>query len=92
AGALPRLLDMEVEPFLISSTTNLILAQRLVRRLCDEKEKYKLKASEVKDIAKYCDLDKILEILIEEKIIKPKTPWSDIVFYRPKRTTECPDG
>jgi type IV pilus assembly protein PilB len=34
AGALPRLLDMDVEPFLIASTVNTIIAQRLVRRIC----------------------------------------------------------
>lgn len=34
AGALPRLLDMSVEPFLIASTVNTIVAQRLVRRIC----------------------------------------------------------
>jgi type IV pilus assembly protein PilB len=34
ATAIPRLLDMEVEPFLLSSTINLIIAQRLARRLC----------------------------------------------------------
>ena len=34
ATALPRLLDMDIEPFLVSSTVNLILAQRLVRKLC----------------------------------------------------------
>ena len=32
--ALPRLLDMKVEPFLISSTVNLVVSQRLVRRIC----------------------------------------------------------
>jgi len=33
-GAITRLLDMGVEPFLITSTVNGVLAQRLVRRLC----------------------------------------------------------
>jgi len=33
-GAIPRLIDMKVEPFLLSSTLNGILAQRLVRRIC----------------------------------------------------------
>jgi type IV pilus assembly protein PilB len=92
AGAIPRLIDMKIEPFLISSTLNLILAQRLVRRLCDDKIKYTLKNSEIKNLSQYCDLDKILKILVEEKIIKEKTSWKDIVFYRPKPTNECPDG
>lgn len=33
-AAIPRLIDMEVEPFLLSSTVNLVVAQRLVRRIC----------------------------------------------------------
>lgn len=35
ATAIPRLLDLEVEPFLIASTVNIIIAQRLVRRICN---------------------------------------------------------
>jgi type IV pilus assembly protein PilB len=35
-GAIPRLIDMKVEPFLLSSTLNVIEAQRLVRKLCQE--------------------------------------------------------
>lgn len=34
AGALPRLLDMQIEPYLITSTVNIIVAQRLVRKVC----------------------------------------------------------
>lgn len=34
AGAIPRLIDMRVEPFLIASSVNVIVAQRLVRRVC----------------------------------------------------------
>jgi type IV pilus assembly protein PilB len=92
SGALPRLIDMQCEPFLISSTLNLILAQRLVRKLHSEKEKYTLKDPELRNLAKYCDLDRILTILKEEKIIDPKKSWKDITFYRPKSTKECPEG
>ncbi|MFH1426235.1 MAG: GspE/PulE family protein [Candidatus Kerfeldbacteria bacterium] len=35
-GAIPRLVDMGIEPFLISSSLNLIAAQRLVRKICDD--------------------------------------------------------
>lgn len=34
AGTIPRLLDLGVEPFLLTSTLNLIIAQRLVRKIC----------------------------------------------------------
>lgn len=32
--ALPRLIDLGIEPFLVSSTVNIIIAQRLVRKIC----------------------------------------------------------
>ena len=35
ATALPRLIDMNVEPFLVASTVNVIIAQRLLRKICD---------------------------------------------------------
>lgn len=35
ATAIPRLIDMKVEPFLVASTVNIIIAQRLVRRICN---------------------------------------------------------
>ena len=92
AGALPRLIDMKVEPFLIASTLNLVLAQRLVKRLCREKEQYYLKDAELKNLGKYCDLDKILTILKEESLINPHQTLKDIPFYRSKKTRECSQG
>jgi len=35
ATALPRLMDMKIEPFLVSSTVNVIIAQRLIRKICE---------------------------------------------------------
>lgn len=35
ATALPRLMDMKIEPFLVASTINVIIAQRLVRKICE---------------------------------------------------------
>jgi len=94
SGTMPRLIDMGAEPFLISSTVNVVLAQRLVRRLCPEKEKYTLKDTEIKNLKKYCNLDRVLDILKKEKIIKPSPgkSFKDIVFYRPKSSKDCPDG
>ena len=92
AGAIPRLIDMRVESFLISSTLNVIIAQRLVRKLYGEKQQYFLKTSELDNIAKYCNLERIQKVLIEEKIIKAGTPFTKIPFFRPKPTKECPDG
>lgn len=92
AGAMPRLIDMKAEPFLISSTLNIVLAQRLVRKLCPDREKYTLKEAEIKKLKKYCDVDKILDILQEEKLAKKGQTLKSITFYRPKTTKACPDG
>ena len=58
ATCLPRLLDMGVEPFLIASTVRVVIAQRLVRRLCvDCREIYKPDATILKSIEKSFNLD-----------------------------------
>lgn len=46
AGILPRLLDMDIEPFLIASTVHTVIGQRLVRRLTPEKESYQSSEAE----------------------------------------------
>lgn len=92
AGAIPRLLDMKIEPFLLSSTLNLILAQRLVRKLADEKQEYKLKKEELENLSRYCDLKKIEEILRKEKFLAEKQNFSDLKFYRPQPSKKAPEG
>lgn len=48
ATALPRLIDMKVEPFLVASTVNIIIGQRLVRKICVScKESVVIKRNEV---------------------------------------------
>lgn len=50
AGVLPRLLDMGIEPFLIASTVNTVIGQRLVRRNADERDTYTSDELETKSI------------------------------------------
>jgi type II secretory ATPase GspE/PulE/Tfp pilus assembly ATPase PilB-like protein len=53
AGCLPRLLDMDIEPFLIASTVNAVIAQRLVRKLCPFcREEYTPEPKVIEDIVK----------------------------------------
>jgi type IV pilus assembly protein PilB len=46
AGILPRLLDMDIEPFLIASTVRTVIGQRLVRRIGKDSETYQSDAPE----------------------------------------------
>lgn len=54
ATTLPRLLDMGVEPFLVASTINVAIGQRLVRMLCQEcKQKKKITESEFRNLTEH---------------------------------------
>lgn len=59
ATALPRLIDMKIEPFLVASTINIIIAQRLVRKIC-----------EMCKTSKIITLEELLKNLPEETIQK----------------------
>ncbi|MEK7573850.1 MAG: ATPase, T2SS/T4P/T4SS family [Patescibacteria group bacterium] len=62
ATALPRFLDMNIEPFLVASTVNIVIGQRLVRRICD---KCKVSQSE-----KISDLEKHFNKKLLQKYFK----------------------
>ncbi|OHB10457.1 MAG: hypothetical protein A3G05_01720 [Candidatus Zambryskibacteria bacterium RIFCSPLOWO2_12_FULL_45_14] len=52
ATTLPRLLDLGLEPYLITTTVNIVIGQRLVRKICEHcKKSHKLTESEKKSIA-----------------------------------------
>jgi type IV pilus assembly protein PilB len=85
AGAVPRLIDMKCEPFLIVSTLDVVIGQRLVRKLTNSKEEYILSKAEIESISKVVDMDKVLSALVEEKIIEGKN-WDKVPFYKPSKT------
>ena len=65
AGVLPRLLDMGIEPYLIASTVNTVIGQRLVRRISkEERSTYQSSAAETDSIRNV--LDSILPKTKEE--------------------------
>ena len=92
AGAIPRLLDMKVEPFLLVSTLNVVIAQRLVRKLAASKTKYFLSKEELSSLGNVVSLDRILTILKEEKIIDKKESFDKVPFWKPKPGKDSEDG
>jgi general secretion pathway protein E len=51
AGAFPRLIDMGLEPFLVASSVNAVMAQRLVRRVCVKcRESYEASPMELQEL------------------------------------------
>jgi type IV pilus assembly protein PilB len=92
AGAIPRLVDMGVEPFLLVSTAKVIVAQRLVRQLTPAKEPYALSKSELESLGRVVDMDRMRELLEAEGIIAKGASWGQITFYRPKPSDDSTDG
>lgn len=77
-GAVTRMIDMGIEPFLVSSSIIGVLAQRLVRKICpDCKEEYKPSDEELKDIG----------ILNERRTTNNEQ--RKIVFFRGKGCPKC---
>lgn len=92
AGALPRLLDMKIEPFLIASTVSAIISQRLVRKLCPESETHILSKAELASLKKNMDIERVFQVLKKEKVLDDDATLEKIPWYRPKKSSECPDG
>ncbi|HVT75332.1 MAG TPA: ATPase, T2SS/T4P/T4SS family [Candidatus Paceibacterota bacterium] len=84
AGSMPRLMDMKIEPFLLASTLAVVIGQRLVRRLADNKDLKPLTKAELGALGKVVDLDRILKLLREEKVIGPSEGWDKVMFGAPR--------
>jgi len=82
AGAIPRLLDMQVESFLLVSTLDIVIGQRLVRRLTESRVKYSLSKAEFEQLQKIVDLDRVLAALKAEKVVKESDTWDKISFWK----------
>lgn len=88
---LPRLTDMGVPAFLIATTTNLIIAQRLVRKICPNCiQSYNLDKQAVQELSVHLDIDNLLKTLEEEKaIVNSKSGLTSILFYKGKGCKKC---
>ncbi|MDD5290381.1 MAG: GspE/PulE family protein [Patescibacteria group bacterium] len=86
-GAIPRLIDMHVEPFLLVSTVNVIIAQRLVRKNCEKcKEEYQIPANLVDFV--WEEFSKIPKEYIVPELEHIKTK-KDMKFYHGKGCPVC---
>lgn len=92
AGTIPRLMDMGVEPFLLSSTIRVVIAQRLVRRLFGETSTYKLTKEDIVSLRKFIDIPRVLTALKEEGIVEKGSALEDLTFHKPIPSDETSDG
>lgn len=99
AGILPRLLDMQIEPFLIASTVHTVIGQRLVRRLIDGGEPYQ--STKAETLAIHTALGSLLPKSKEEaqKVAAdlgyqnlPLATQNTYTLFKGKETPENPTG
>jgi type II secretory ATPase GspE/PulE/Tfp pilus assembly ATPase PilB-like protein len=85
---------MGAEPFLIASTVNVVMAQRLVRRLCpDCRQGFTLDKELLDSFEGRVNLERVLDLArqnnILEKSLADNKDWSKITFYRPGGCSRC---
>lgn len=85
-GAIPRLLDMKVEPFLLGSTLNVILAQRLARKICEHcKVEQKMPAEMIEVVTK--EIAVTPAAVIEQML--PGYDLKNLKFYKGRGCNRC---
>lgn len=84
AGTLPRLIDMGIEPFLVASTVNVIIGQRLVRKVCETCRQSVNMTKKHINLLKF-DPD-IQEFLLQAS---RKSKLSDVTLFQGKGCSTC---
>ncbi len=86
---LPRLSQIGIQSFLIASTTNLIISQRLVRTICEKcKKSFTLDKDEMKEMEQQFNLNHVLKKLKKMKLIKDNKTES-LKFYKGEGCKAC---
>jgi len=66
---IPRLMDMDIPPFLVAFTTNIIIAQRLVRKVCEYcKKEFVLEKKSIEELEKIVNVKKLIELFKSQGI------------------------
>ena len=81
AGAIPRLIDLGVKPTSIGPSLNLIIAQRLVKRLCEKCKTVDKGAAKLKS-----KIEKLLDSLPKQVV---RNDYKSVSIYKPVGCKEC---
>jgi type II secretory ATPase GspE/PulE/Tfp pilus assembly ATPase PilB-like protein len=92
AGAIPRMIDMGIEPFLLVSTIQVVIAQRLVRVLHKTHDSKTVPLSTIASFEKQANLGLVLRALKEEKIVPPESTMKDVPFGIAVKSPESENG
>jgi type IV pilus assembly protein PilB len=88
--AVPRLVDMKVPPFLIAFTGNIIVAQRLVRKVCPNcTRSYKMPPHALEQLRESMNVDEIWRTLQKNDIVDKTQKVEDTMFWRGSGCSQC---
>jgi type IV pilus assembly protein PilB len=86
----PRLIDMGVPPFLVAFTTNIVVAQRLVRKICAFcKEEFYLDKTSSDELGKVFEVKKLSQLFKDNIQNYKEKDLNKIVFYKGKGCHRC---
>jgi type IV pilus assembly protein PilB len=90
-GAVPRLLDMGVEPFLLASTLALVVGQRLVRRICVNcRESVAPDVTVLNALRSRPDFAQMVTVLRGEGVLgQAEDPFAGVRFFRGQGCSQC---
>jgi general secretion pathway protein E len=90
-GSIPRLLDIGVEPYLLSSSLTLVVAQRLTRRICKNCRESVTPSSRIlESIQSRPDFSETIDVLKRDGILrKSQTGLAGVRLYNGKGCTQC---
>jgi len=87
---LPRLTDMGIAPFLVGFTANIIVAQRLVRKICENcKKVYTLEKSEAQALNNLVSTKKLKELSVRSGYQIKENKNNQLTFYRGEGCHRC---
>ncbi|MFH2062671.1 MAG: GspE/PulE family protein [bacterium] len=90
ATSLPRLADMKVPLFLIAYTANMIVGQRLVRKVCQNcLRSYRLPKHAIDELRKEMDIDAIWKTLRDHGFVEKNQKIEDVNFWRGSGCNQC---
>ncbi|HJV32991.1 MAG TPA: ATPase, T2SS/T4P/T4SS family, partial [Patescibacteria group bacterium] len=88
--SLPRLVDMGVPRFLVAFTCNVIVAQRLVRKVCKNcPTPYKITKQQLKELTEVYDIPHLTELLQRDGFLEPGQTLDKVDFFRGAGCKQC---
>lgn len=92
AECLYKVSKIGVDPFALKNAIKIIIGQKTLRKLDDNKEKYYLSSAGIASLGKIIDIDRVLDLLKEKNIINQNDTWKKVPFYKPKKSIDSKDG